>query len=253
MSEVKLVKKDEDKSRGIAGPAALSEGDEDPAAATIPPFLVLSLTFIAIGVLLALYGIHSCTKRKRMDRLEKALNDKKKEKAESSASSSDTERYFDEGIPVDSIPDDSLKMSESSSFVPPTISNIGNKRTSLANVHKCQNFPCNVCRRKQDIVFVKAPRVTAERGEDGKIEFVPVPVNYVGPNLTQELKPTETLSVSVDDGSGSSGESGESEFTHSDSATDDSEGSKSDSEAKSAEEKSHSMLLSDDVVIAPGV
>ena len=81
-----------------------------------------------------------------------------------------------------------------SSFVAATISDLGRTNISQANVHKCENFPCVNCHRERGISFIRAPKVDVERDRHGCIEFIPVPVDFIGEEYTQEVKPMDTLS-----------------------------------------------------------
>ncbi len=255
MPKVKLLRdyegndEDESKDRTISGPSKLSQDEEQvPDTRSVPAFLALSLTFISIGVLLSLYGIYSYT-RKKMKK-----NSMDKEDSELKWSESDSGPSIDEGSSASSVSEGTSlaqKMTQSS-FVVPTISNIGNKRTSNADVHKCTNFPCDVCARGQKILFVKAPRINVERDIDGRIDFVPVPVNYIGPRVTKEVEVSAigTLSVSTERGNSSESErESESTFQSSSSLSSGVESvDKGDSETKyraDSTENSHSMLLSE--------
>lgn len=206
MSRVRISDSLIDKGSGIA---ASQQGTDN---VTLPLALGLSMSFIAIGVILGMYSIHSSmqpkmqSKRKVMDN--NAMNDDMNEITMSrSTPDIGTEINIQSTEVDDSLTDEenaSAIISDDASFVAPSISNLGNKNTSQTDVHKCTNFPCANCAKGQDILFLKAPRTIVERRDDGMIEFVKAADDMVCEEVTTEDILDVALSLSLSNDSSQS-------------------------------------------------
>lgn len=172
-------KKKENEDDDTIGSATLQE--RSVTKTKVSGYLALSIIFFVIGLLLAMYGSYSFLQRKKVTTQRKHSN----------MSISEPEESFSDGTLTDI--ENSASVMESS-FVAATVTDLG-KETSQANVHKCSNFPCSNCAKGNGVVFVKAPRTNVERGANGEIDFVPVPVKYIGQDYTQ----LDSMSVSLFD------------------------------------------------------
>ena len=268
--EVKDNKKNqpEDKRPTIGGPAAVTtaEGRSRWRSRT---FLALTVVFISIGVLLLVSKVYTSTTKEKLTKEERLEMQRKSNRhmldIEENGPKPQSEIIVKEKVSVESKVTDEVVtipsvMTEQSgqSFIQLTMSNLGNKRTTQTDVHRCTNFPCVQCAKDQDITFIKAPRTNIERDEEGRIEFVPVPVSYIGKELTHEIKPLDTLSISTESEIGDSGSTFNSSFSrdgarsrdryssrssHSDNYGDSNKPDKYDQEMESIQEHSHSSML----------
>ena len=171
-------------------------------------YLIISLTFVGIGLAFSVYGAyinHSKPKpkKKRNDVKAKFFNHDKKDRKLSEEQSTPTSQIVEESFSDRSLTFDigssnlSPKQSSTTSFVAATMTDLGKNDVSQSNVHKCTNFPCMICAKEKQITFVKVQRNNIERDEEGRINFVPVPVDFIGDVQTKEIKNLDTLTLST--------------------------------------------------------
>lgn len=265
---------------GGAPPAVVAGQQKDEIIKTkVPAYLILSLTFLTVGLLIGIYSVYISQKDKKKRREKRQLEESSEPEQNyvdrylshsmstaepdaisvalskegtgeiNNSTSYNTELHM---IPEDSDDEDSpgapyhltyskaSKLGESS-YVAASVTKLGKKNVSQADVHKCTNFPCDICTNNNGITFIKAPRANIERGPYGEIQFVPVPVNFVSQDLTEGISPSDSLSVT----SGLS--SGMSIGTHSNTSTGDNTGTSQTAGIKSiANEKKTKGITNQD-------
>ena len=206
--EISEEDKSDNGNRG-RGPGAAVNQDNLPDLNQDNIYLILSLTFIGIGLAFSVYGAYTNyskpkPKKKRNDVKAKYFNHGEKERKQSEELSTPTSQIiFDESISDGSLTFDigssnlSPKQSSTTSFIAASMTDLGKNDVSQCNVHKCTNFPCMICAKEKQITFVKVPRNNVERDEEGRIEFVPVPVDYIGDEQMKEIKNLDTLTLST--------------------------------------------------------
>ena len=196
----------------------------------VPAYLILCITFLVLGLLIGMYSIYlsqaNGKAKREMEEYEENSEPQQKyverylshsmSTAEPDAISvalskegmGEINNSMSHNTELHVIPEDSDSVGaphplkhitssglEESSFIAASITKLGRKNASQADVHKCLNFPCNVCSKGSGITFIKAPRANVERGPYGEVQFVPVPVNFISGELTEGLSPSDSLSV----------------------------------------------------------
>lgn len=210
------VDEDDDNSGGsqeIGAGAATSQDtiEKEPRDYT---FLILSITCVGVALVLSVsYRIHArqskqniVTKEEKLVNVRHFSHDEERTNQRKGEEAPTSEVFIDKTVSAGAltfeVESESLSRKTSTkSLVAASMADLGKKHVSVNNVHKCTNYPCHNCARNRDIVFVKAPRTNVVRYENGDIDFIPVPVDFIGDEKTKDIKNVGTLTQSI----GSSG------------------------------------------------